>query len=63
MPPPEEKRYVTTKFAADYLKVSVRTVKAMIRDGRLTGYRIPPRMTRLDLNELDALVTPFGGAA
>ena len=35
----------------------------MIADGRLTGYRSGGRLVRLDLNEIDAAMQPFGGAA
>ncbi|KDO94858.1 DNA-binding protein [Mycobacterium avium subsp. hominissuis A5] len=35
----------------------------MIADGRLTGYRNGARLIRLDLNEVDAAMQPFGGAA
>jgi excisionase family DNA binding protein len=34
----------------------------MIADGRLTGYRSGGRLIRLDLNEVDAAMRPFGGA-
>ena len=35
----------------------------MISDGRLTGYRNGPKLVRLDANELDASMQPFGGNA
>ena len=57
------RRYVKLKDAADYLDVTERTIRAMIADGRLTGYRNGTRLVRLDLNELDAAMKPFGGAA
>jgi hypothetical protein len=34
----------------------------MIGDGRLTGYRSGARLVRLDRNEIDAAMQPFGGA-
>jgi excisionase family DNA binding protein len=49
--------------AAKYLGVTERTVRQMIADGRLTGYRNGRRLVRLDLNEIDAAMQPFGGAA
>jgi hypothetical protein len=33
----------------------------MITDGRLIGYRMGNRFIRLDLDEIDAALTPFGG--
>ncbi|MGA7131645.1 MAG: excisionase family DNA-binding protein [Mycobacterium sp.] len=49
--------------AAEYLKVTERTIRQMIADGRLTGYRSGTRLVRVDLNEIDAAMRPFGGAA
>ena len=57
------RRYVKIAEAADYLQVTDRTIRQMIADGRLTGYRNGNRLVRLDLNELDAAMKPFGGAA
>ncbi|MDS1115611.1 helix-turn-helix domain-containing protein [Gordonia westfalica] len=58
-----QRRWANQNEAAEYLGVSTRTVRQMIADGRLRGYRNGPRMIRLDLNEIDASMTPFGGAA
>ncbi|OBH20802.1 excisionase family DNA-binding protein [Mycolicibacter sinensis] len=57
------RRYAKLKDAADYLGVTDRTVRQMISDGRLTGYRSGSRLVRVDLNEIDAAMRPFGGAA
>jgi len=57
------RRYVKLAEAAKYLGVTDRTIRQMIADGRLTGYRNGARLVRVDLNELDAAMTPFGGAA
>ncbi|MFW0784853.1 excisionase family DNA-binding protein [Gordonia sp. CPCC 206044] len=56
------RRYATINQTADYLGVTDRTVRQMIADGRLRGYR-NGRLIRLDLNEVDASMQPFGGAA
>jgi excisionase family DNA binding protein len=56
------RRYVTLDEAADYLSVTTRTIRQMISDGRLTGYRSGTRLVRVDLNEVDAAMQPFGGA-
>jgi excisionase family DNA binding protein len=57
------RRYRTLKQAAEYLGVTDRTVRAMIADGRLTGYRNGTRLIRVDLDEIDAAMQPFGGGA
>ena len=57
------RRYVTLAEAAEYLSVTTRTVRQMIADGRLIGYRSGTRIVRVDLNEIDAAMRPFGGAA
>ena len=45
--------------AANALGVSTRTVRRYISDGRLTGYRMGPRLIRVDLAEVDALLSPI----
>jgi len=57
------RRYVKIAEAAEYLQVTDRTIRQMIADGRLTGYRSGGRLVRLDLNEIDRAMVPFGGAA
>ena len=59
---PTRRRYVKPAEAAEYLGVTPRTIRQMIADGRLTGYRSGQRLVRVDLNEIDAAMTPFGGA-
>lgn len=39
--------------------VSQKTIRRRIADGTLTGYRMGPRLIRVDLNELDALLRPI----
>lgn len=58
------RRYATLEQTGEYLGVTSRTIRGMIADGRLTGYRNGPRIVRVDLNEVDdKLMKPFGGAA
>jgi excisionase family DNA binding protein len=57
------RRYATIAETAEYLGVTGRTVRQMIADGRLTGYRAGSRLVRLDLNQVDAAMIPFGGGA
>ena len=63
MPESIRRRYVKIAEAAKYLQVTDRTIRQMIADGRLTGYRSGPRLVRVDLNEIDAAMQPFGGGA
>ncbi|MDQ1305776.1 MAG: hypothetical protein QG671_1608 [Actinomycetota bacterium] len=57
------RRYAKPAEAAEYLGVTARTIRQMIADGRITGYRSGTRLVRVDLNEIDAAMRPFGGAA
>jgi excisionase family DNA binding protein len=49
------RRYVTIAEAAEYLQISDRTVRRLIADGELTGYRMgrSRRVIRIDLDEVD----------
>lgn len=55
-------RWATIHKAAEYLSINERTVRDWIATGRLTGYRNGPRIIRVDLNEIDAIMTPYGGS-
>jgi excisionase family DNA binding protein len=57
------RRYAKLAEAAEYLGVTDRTIRQMIADGRLVGYRSGTRLVRVDLNEVDEAMRPFGGAA
>jgi excisionase family DNA binding protein len=50
------RHYVRISEAAEYLKVTERTIRQMIADGRLTGYRSGSRLVRLDLDEIDVVM-------
>lgn len=52
-------RYVTLSDAADYLSVTERTIRNFIARGELTGYRVGARAIRIDLRELEAMLTPI----
>lgn len=54
---PGEPRWATTDDVADYLKVSVNTVRRMAERGDFTTHRLGPRLIRFDLNEVDATLT------
>ncbi|MDP7735128.1 helix-turn-helix domain-containing protein [Mycobacterium paragordonae] len=50
-----KRRYITIAETAEYLQISPRTVRRLITDGELTGYRMgnSRRTIRVDLNEVD----------
>ncbi len=50
------RRYAKVIEAADYLHVNPVTIRMMLTDGRLKAYRMGPRILRVDLNEIDALM-------
>ncbi len=56
------RKWISQQQAAEYLGVTTRTIRQMIADGRLTGYRSGSRLIRIDLDEIDAALQPFGGA-
>jgi excisionase family DNA binding protein len=63
--PKFEPRYIPIEQASTYLSVDKKTIRRMIARGDLTGYRAGPRLIRVDLNEVDALLRPIptaGGA-
>jgi excisionase family DNA binding protein len=49
---------ITQQQAAEYLGVTDRTVRQMIADGRLRGYRVGPRLIRLRLDEVETALPP-----
>ena len=49
--------------AADYCDVSYRTCRRWIADGRLNAVRVGPRLLKVSVDDLDAIMRPVGGAA
>ena len=56
------RRLGSIEAAADYFACSPRTVRRLVEDGEITGYRVGKRLLRVDLNELDALLAPVHSA-
>jgi excisionase family DNA binding protein len=52
-------KLVSLATGAEHADVSIRTLRRYIADGRLTGYRMGPRLVKVDLAELDALARPI----
>jgi excisionase family DNA binding protein len=53
----------TINQTADYFGVDVKTVRRWIAHGRLTAYRVGPRLIRIDRESILKLGSPIGGAA
>ncbi len=53
------RQLVSLSAAAAYADVSTRTLRRYIAQGRLTGYRVGPRLVKVDLSELDQLARPI----
>lgn len=60
--PLKRRRYETLQSAADRLAVDPRTLRRWIAAGRLEAYRTGPRLLRLDVDEVDALLAPVSTA-
>lgn len=54
----ERPRLVTTRYAAEYCGVSTTTIRRWIADGRLQAYRSGPKLLRVDVDAVAALVVP-----
>jgi excisionase family DNA binding protein len=52
-------KLVSIAETADYLGVNVRSVRNMLYDGRLKGYKLGPRVVRIRLSDIDAALTPY----
>ncbi|MGH3966601.1 MAG: helix-turn-helix domain-containing protein [Mycobacterium sp.] len=57
------KRLVSLSAAAEYADVNPRTLRRHVASGRLTAYRVGPRLIKIDLDELEASFQPVGGGA
>lgn len=56
-----QRRLVSIAVAAEEYDVCTRTIRRWLADGRITGYRVGPRLIKLDANELDVIMRPIGG--
>jgi excisionase family DNA binding protein len=61
-PPSTALRLVSLAAGAAFADVSVRTLRRYIAQGRLTGYRVGPRLVKVDLHELEQLARPIPAA-
>ncbi|WP_433507296.1 helix-turn-helix domain-containing protein [Pseudonocardia halophobica] len=58
------RQLVSLAAAAEYADCGVNTIRRWISEGRLPGYRLGPKLLKVDLNELDQLAqrVPTAGA-
>lgn len=54
-----ERQLVTLNEAADLLRVTPRSVRRYVSGGLLTGYRVGPKLFRVDLAEVEQLARPI----
>lgn len=52
--PRPSRRFASIPEAANYAGCHPRTIRRRIADGSIAGYRLGPRLIRVDLDELDA---------
>lgn len=52
-------QFATLATAAEVAGVSTKTIRRYISSGRITGYRMGPRMIRVDIRELQQLLAPI----
>ncbi|WP_082957342.1 AlpA family transcriptional regulator [Mycolicibacter heraklionensis] len=57
------KKAVDLARAAEYLGVSVQSVRRRIAEGNLPAFRVGPKSVRVYLQDLEALKRPIGGGA
>lgn len=60
---PRPPRCVSMAGGADYGGVSKRMLRDLINSGVIPAYRFGPKLVRVDLNDIDAAMVPYGGPA
>lgn len=55
-------KYVGLAVAADRWGVSIDTIRRLLSDGKIAGYRLNGRIIRVDLAEVDACFYPIPSA-
>ena len=51
-----ENDLLTQREAAEYLRVSLKSLRRLVREGRLPELRLGPRLPRYRVRDLDALL-------
>ena len=63
MPNKSQRRLASIPVAAEQYGISDKTLRRYIAAGRVNGYRLGPRLLRVDLDELESLLRPLAGGA
>jgi excisionase family DNA binding protein len=50
------------KTTSEQYDVSEKTLRRYIAEGKITGYRLGPRLIRVDLDEIEQLLKPIPAA-
>lgn len=58
---PAHKKAVDLPRAAQYLGISVQSVRRRIAEGSLPAFRVGPKSIRVYVDDLEALKQPIGG--
>lgn len=58
-----ERRYATVKMAAEYASTSANTIRRWIHAEKIVAYRVGTRFLRVDLNDIDRVLTDRGRSA
>ncbi|WP_431817720.1 helix-turn-helix domain-containing protein [Gordonia jacobaea] len=54
------KKRLSIAETAEYLGISTKTVRRYIASGRLKAHRLGPRVIRIDVESIEALLQPIG---
>ena len=65
IPEPEapSPRWASPRVGATYAGVGLRTLTDKIAKGEIPAYKFGPKLVRVDLNDIDALMVPISSAA
>ncbi|RAU99478.1 DNA-binding protein [Mycolicibacter senuensis] len=56
-------RLMSIAAAAEAADVNPRTVRRWLAKGLIAGYRVGPRLIKVDMTELERIMEPIGGGA
>ena len=59
---PQHKNLVSIAVGAKYVPISEKSLRRYISQGKIRGYRVGPKLIRVDLAELDGLVKQIPAA-
>ena len=57
------RQLISLAEAAKYADVGSRTIRRYIATGRLRAYKVGPRLVKVDIDDLDALLRPIPARA